>query len=50
MPYPVDEFIISRKYGDQPHPVLAGIKIASNGLRFQAPSNSPAKAILLVKW
>jgi len=45
LPYPVDEFIISRKYGDQPHPVLAGIKIASNGLRFQAPSNSVAKAV-----
>ncbi len=45
LPYPVDEFIISRKYGDQPHPVLAGIKIASNGLRFQAPVNSAARAV-----
>lgn len=45
LPYPVDEFIISRKYGDQPHPVLAGIKVPSSGWRFQAPTNAAAKAI-----
>ncbi|WP_438961766.1 murein hydrolase activator EnvC family protein [Nonlabens sp.] len=49
LPYPVDKFIISRTYGDQPHPVLGGIRISSNGLRFQAPANSVAKAIFTGK-
>lgn len=45
LPYPVDEFIITRRYGEQPHPVLPGIKVYCAGFRLQTPENSPVKSI-----
>ena len=45
LPYPVDEFLITRYYGDQPHPVLPGIQVYCPGFRLQVPARSKAKAV-----
>ncbi len=45
LPWPVSEGVITRRYGNQPHPVLPGIEIPSNGLRIQAPNGTRARAV-----
>jgi murein DD-endopeptidase MepM/ murein hydrolase activator NlpD len=45
LPWPVAEGVITRRYGNQPHPVLPGIQIPSNGLRIQAPNGTRARAV-----
>ncbi|BAO54748.1 murein hydrolase activator EnvC family protein [Nonlabens marinus] len=45
LPWPVPEGVITRRYGNQPHPVLPGIEIPSNGLRIQAPNGTSARAV-----
>lgn len=45
LPYPVDEFIITRTFGEQPHPVLPGIKVYCPGFMLQAPAGATVKAI-----
>ncbi len=45
LPWPVSEGVITRRYGNQPHPVLPGIEIPSNGLRIQSPTGARARAV-----
>lgn len=45
LPWPVAEGVITRRYGNQPHPVLPGIEIPSNGLRIQAPNGTKARTV-----
>jgi septal ring factor EnvC (AmiA/AmiB activator) len=45
LPWPVAEGVITRRYGNQPHPVLPGIQIPSNGLRIQSPTGTRARAV-----
>lgn len=45
LPWPVNEGLIIRRFGVQPHPVFPGITINSTGVHFAAPSGSDAKAI-----
>jgi septal ring factor EnvC (AmiA/AmiB activator) len=45
LPWPVGEGVITRRYGNQPHPVLPGIQIPSNGLRIQSPKGTSARAV-----
>jgi septal ring factor EnvC (AmiA/AmiB activator) len=45
LPWPVAEGVITRRYGNQPHPVLPGIEIPSNGLRIQSPTGTRARAV-----
>ncbi|WP_194851510.1 murein hydrolase activator EnvC family protein [Nonlabens antarcticus] len=45
LPWPVAEGVITRRYGNQPHPVLPGIQIPSNGLRIQSPKGTRARAV-----
>ncbi|AZQ43234.1 murein hydrolase activator EnvC family protein [Nonlabens ponticola] len=45
LPWPVAEGVITRRFGNQPHPVIPGIQIPSNGLRIQAPIGTKARAV-----
>jgi septal ring factor EnvC (AmiA/AmiB activator) len=45
LPWPVAEGVVSMRYGTQSHPVLPGIQIKSNGLRFQTPKNAKVRAV-----
>jgi septal ring factor EnvC (AmiA/AmiB activator) len=45
LPWPVDRYVITRKFGTQSHPTLAGIKIKSNGIRLATVKDSKAKSV-----
>ncbi len=45
LPWPVDQGIITGKFGDQPHPVIKSIKISNNGIDFTAPAGERVQAI-----
>jgi septal ring factor EnvC (AmiA/AmiB activator) len=45
LPWPVDRYVITRKFGTQSHPTLVGIKIKSNGIRLATVENSKAKSV-----
>ncbi len=43
--WPVERGIITSSFGEQPHPVLRGIKINNNGVEISATQGSTARAI-----
>lgn len=45
LPWPIDQGLIVRKYGVQPHPTFPGITINSTGIHFITSENSNAQAI-----
>ncbi|MFW5757057.1 MAG: murein hydrolase activator EnvC family protein [Bacteroidota bacterium] len=45
LPWPVERGIITGFFGEQPHPVLPGIKIPNNGIDISTTRNSDARAI-----
>ncbi|WP_439128224.1 murein hydrolase activator EnvC family protein [Polaribacter sp.] len=45
LPWPLDEGLITRRFGRQPHPTFPGITLNSTGLHFTTKKNSDAKAI-----
>ncbi|MFW6350866.1 MAG: murein hydrolase activator EnvC family protein [Bacteroidota bacterium] len=45
LPWPVERGIITGFFGEQPHPVLPGIKIPNNGIDISTTRNSSARAI-----
>ncbi|PQJ80428.1 peptidase M23 [Polaribacter porphyrae] len=45
LPWPVEESIITRRYGVQPHPIFPGITINSPGMHFTTSKGSDATAI-----
>ena len=45
LPWPVDEGLIIRRFGVQPHPIFPGITINSTGVHFATPNGGEAKAI-----
>lgn len=45
LPWPVDEGLIVRRFGVQPHPIFPGITINSTGVHFATPNGGEAKAV-----
>jgi murein hydrolase activator len=45
LPWPLERGIITGHFGEQPHPVLPGIKISNNGLNISTSEGSRARAI-----
>ncbi len=45
LPWPVKKGLITRKFGTQPHPTLAGITIQSSGIHIATEKGAKAKAI-----
>ena len=45
LPWPVEQGLITRRFGIQPHPTFPGITINSPGLHFATSTNSNAEAI-----
>lgn len=45
LPWPVERGIITGFFGEQPHPVLPGIKIPNNGIDISTTRSSSARAI-----
>lgn len=45
LPWPTERGIISSPFGEQPHPVLKGIKVKNNGIDILTNAGSPARAI-----
>jgi murein hydrolase activator len=45
LPWPLERGIITGFFGEQPHPVLPGIKIANNGIDISTTQGSKARAI-----
>ena len=45
MPWPITNGIITRKFGENNHPVLKGIKINNNGVDISATQNAQVKCI-----
>ncbi len=45
LPWPIQQGLITRKFGVQPHPTFPGITINSTGLHFVTAKQSDAKAI-----
>lgn len=45
MPWPVDNGVVSSKYGEHPHPVLPGIKVRNNGIDIVTRNNTQVKAV-----
>ncbi|MDY7394607.1 peptidoglycan DD-metalloendopeptidase family protein [Aureibaculum sp. 2210JD6-5] len=45
LPWPVKKGLVTRKYGTQPHPTLAGITIQSSGIHIATEKGAKAKAI-----
>jgi len=45
LPWPVDEGLIVRRFGVQPHPIFPGITINSTGVHFATPNGCEAKAV-----
>ena len=45
LPWPVDNGVVTGKYGEHPHPVLNGIKIKNNGIDVTTRHNTQAKVV-----
>jgi len=45
LPWPLERGVITGRFGEQPHPVLPGIKIANNGIDISTTQGSRARAI-----
>lgn len=45
LPWPLTRCFVSRKFGKQPHPVLASVYTMNNGLGLQCEKNSEVKAV-----
>jgi len=45
LPWPVDNGVVTGKYGEHPHPVLSGIKIRNNGIDIATQKNTQVKAV-----
>lgn len=45
LPWPITDGIITRKFGENTHPVLKGIKINNNGVDISATENSKVRCI-----
>lgn len=45
LPWPVDNGLVVRRYGSQPHPTLRGIPITSTGLHIATNKGSDAKSV-----
>lgn len=45
LPWPTERGVISSPFGEQPHPVLKGIKVKNNGIDILTSTGSPARAI-----
>jgi len=45
MPWPVDNGVVTAKFGEHPHPVLAGIKVKNNGIDITTKSGAQAQAV-----
>jgi septal ring factor EnvC (AmiA/AmiB activator) len=45
LPWPTERGVISSPFGEQPHPVLKGIKVKNNGIDILTNAGSPARAI-----
>jgi len=45
LPWPVKKGLVTRKYGTQPHPTLAGITIQSSGIHIATEKGAKARAI-----
>lgn len=45
LPWPVNEGLITRRFGVQPHPIFPGITINSTGIHFATSKGSEAEAI-----
>ena len=45
LPWPTERGIITGKFGEQPHPVLKGIKVKNNGVDISTNTGSVARAV-----
>ncbi|MFO7873876.1 MAG: peptidoglycan DD-metalloendopeptidase family protein [Bacteroidales bacterium] len=45
LPWPTERGVITSRFGEQPHPVLPGIKIANNGIDISTEEGAHARAI-----
>ena len=45
MPWPVKEGVITSKYGEHPHPVLAGVKVQNNGIDITTSKSANGRAV-----
>jgi murein hydrolase activator len=45
LPWPVDNGMVTGKYGEHPHPVLAGIKVKNNGIDVTTKPGTLVKAV-----
>jgi len=45
LPWPTERGIISGRFGEQPHPVLNGIKVKNNGVDIMTNINASARAV-----
>ncbi len=45
LPWPVERYIIDRRYGKQKHPTMPGITINSNGLHLATEANAKARSV-----
>lgn len=45
LPWPIDRGVVTGQFGENPHPVLQGIKIQNNGIDISTVENSEVKAL-----
>jgi len=45
LPWPVERGVITQKFGDNPHPVLAGITVPNNGIDIATNQNAQVRAV-----
>lgn len=45
LPWPVDNGVVTGKFGEHPHPVLAGIKVKNNGIDVTTSANTQVRAV-----
>lgn len=45
LPWPLERGVITSPFGEQPHPVLPGIKISNNGIDISTTEGAEARAI-----
>ena len=45
LPWPIENGVITEKYGEHAHPVLREVKVNNNGVNFNTKSGTPARAV-----
>ena len=45
LPWPVERGVITQQFGDNPHPVLAGITVPNNGVNIATNQNAQVRAV-----